>query len=852
MTELAVLLHGQTVVLGESGPFTIGRDAAANLRVNHRLVSRQHLIFTGGGALWSGCDLGAANGTYLGGKRIEAGSFFELRPGMELMLGNPVSGVSLRVIEAPRVGRARRAILDEPPVASSEWQPLRPHPDAHPKSGEEPRGDVIRVGRKADNDLVLDDSAVSGHHALVVDLGPGRLLVQDLRSTNGTYIDGVRVHCQEVGEGSIVSFGKSFFIATADGLESARPMVPESESEPASLSASQLSYRITDGSGPGREGKLLLDGVSFSVPPRSLLAVIGPSGAGKSTLLRAITGAIKPTSGQVLFSGLDMSVFAKSVAGRVGVVPQEDLVHRQLTARQALNYAAALRFPDDTSRAERAEAVNWAITELGLREHADIKVRSLSGGQRKRVSAAMELLTKPDLLLLDEPTSGLDPNLDREIMELLADLAHGTKHSPEGRTVVVVTHSTDNLDKADNVLLLAPGGRVAYFGPPAALTGYFGARQQDLSWAAIYSRLNSDPELVRDEFVASSLFRPAVEPVAAKRPARKLRSPRRRLLPQIATLLRRQTRLMLSDRYLVLFTIGLPVAVALLTLIVQASNGFLPASIIDDVGQPKSLLVIMTFGSVLMGLVPSVRQLVTERVIFAHEAGVGVRPGAYLLAKVLLLGLVVAMQSALLTSVILALNPHSENGIFTSLWVELFLASWATAWTCAGLGLFLSGLVRTVEQVMPLMVVLLMLQLVLGGGVLAVTSPGVNELSMLAPGRWGLAAGAASLDFNQNVTCRAEVLVKQTEDREVNKKAVEATDRANKEAADRAKDAGLPEPEAQTPEFRHTVVDCATVKDLDPLWDHTGRAWAIDLGALGGWFSVALIGTWAMLRRRLR
>jgi pSer/pThr/pTyr-binding forkhead associated (FHA) protein len=223
MTELAVVLEGRTVGLGATGPFTIGRDVAANLPVMHRLVSRQHLVLTGGGALWSGCDLGAANGTYLEGQRIAAGSFFELQPGMELMLGDPDDGVLLRFVEA---GRARRVAIDEQPADTSGWQPSRLDLGVGPNDREGSRGEVIKVGRRVDNDLVLEDSSVSGYHALVVPMETGRLLVQDLGSTNGTFIDGASVTCQEAGVGAIVSFGKTSYQVTDTGLVPVGQVVP--------------------------------------------------------------------------------------------------------------------------------------------------------------------------------------------------------------------------------------------------------------------------------------------------------------------------------------------------------------------------------------------------------------------------------------------------------------------------------------------------------------------------------------------------------------------------------------------------------------------------------------------------
>ena len=111
------------------------------------------------------------------------------------------------------------------------------------------------------------------------------------------------------------------------------------------------------------------------------------------------------------------------------------------------------------------------MAELGLTKHARTRADRLSGGQLKRVNVAQELLTKPSLLFLDEPTSGLDPGLDKSVMEQMRDLAH------DGRTVVVVTHSVANLDTCDRLLVLVPGGQIAYYGPPGEGLSYFGLRR---------------------------------------------------------------------------------------------------------------------------------------------------------------------------------------------------------------------------------------------------------------------------------------------------------------------------------------------------------------------------------------
>ncbi len=862
MTRLTLEIDGTTVSVSPSQSIVIGRDAACQARVTHELVSRRHLEVSFAGGQWTARDLGTLNGTYLDGLRLAANVPARLQSGTTVLLGDPATGARVRVLavggpEAPH-----------PHAALGSRLPLSPSTHVAPDSSRAGRDSLgftasagpVTIGRAPDNTIVIHDPMVSAHHTRISPRATGTYLVEDLRSTNGTFVDGVRVDTCELRTGSVLSLGKVFWRATPSGLvQIAQAQTSTDGPGEVALSVSRVTFTVPttrrereSGAGPV---KTLLDGVTVNVPPRSLVAVIGPSGAGKSTMLKTMTGALKPDQGQVLFNGLDMSVFASSIADRVGMVPQDDLLHDDLTARQALGYAARLRFPDDTSAEERAAAVEWTLRELGLTDHADRRIRQLSGGQRKRVSTAMELLTKPDLLFLDEPTSGLDPNLDREVMELLRALAHGTPNSPDGRTVVVITHSTDNLDKADLVLLLAPGGKVAYFGPPGELREFFTPHlAEDFSYSGMYNLIAAHPEQARAEFASSRLAPRPASIVSQKGSPNETNSRmrRRRLLPQTLTLLGRQARLMISDRSLLMFTIALPIVVGLLTLAVQAEDGFNAATVSKAVGEPRILLVVLVFGAVLMGMVPSVRQLVGERAIFVREASVGVRPSAYLASKVALLGVVCALQSALMVTVALSLNPHPARGVAGPLGWELFVVALGTSWACSVMGLLLSGLVTTSDQVMPLMVLVLMFQLVMCGGVLDVTAPGITQASLISPSRWGYAAGASSLDFNRNITCNSQILVKAKEDEEVNRKAKEATDDANQRAADKATKNGMPAPTPEKAKVQNTVVDCATVDGQDRLWEPTGVRWFGNLLGLALWFAAYAGGTYFALRRVAR
>ena len=243
-----------------------------------------------------------------------------------------------------------------------------------------------------------------------------------------------------LGPTDIVGVGHSTFRIVGDRLEE---FVDTGE---VSFSARHLTVTV-DG------GKQILKDVSFGVPEKSLIAVIGPSGSGKSTLLKALTGYRPANQGDVLYDNRNLYKQFAELRQRIGLVPQDDILHKELTVKKALKYAAKLRFPADTTAAEREARIDEVLRELKLDIHKEKKVTSLSGGQRKRVSVALELLTKPSLIFLDEPTSGLDPGMDRDVMQLLRGLAD------DGRTVLVVTHSVAELAICDKLLVMAPGRR---------------------------------------------------------------------------------------------------------------------------------------------------------------------------------------------------------------------------------------------------------------------------------------------------------------------------------------------------------------------------------------------------------
>jgi ABC transport system ATP-binding/permease protein len=480
------------------------------------------------------------------------------------------------------------------------------------------------------------------------------------------------------------------------------------------------------------------------MPEKCLVGVIGPSGAGKSTLLGAMTGMRPADTGTVLYDNRDLYQDYAELRHRIGLVPQENILHTQLTARRALQYSAELRFPADTTAAERNARVAEVMEELGLAKHAETRADRLSGGQLKRMNVAQELLTRPSLLFLDEPTSGLDPGLDKSVMLQLRDLAH------DGRTIIVVTHSVLNLMVCDRLLILAPGGRTAFYGPPGEALGYFGLAD----WADLFQAFDLYPD--RDwagEFAASLVHaRYAAaqrRPNAAQPDDRQLAPAQRRLrLRQYATLTRRYARVIAADRGYVLFMGLLPIMLGLLIRFVPAMQGLAGP---NGNMSAQELLQILVTCACLAGTASSVRELVKERPIYVRELAAGLSSGAYLLSKLTLLGAVSVVQSCVIVLLGVAGRQMPAHGALLKSYplLELIIAIAVLAVTSMCLGLLVSAFVSTSEKAMPFLVMLTMFQVILSGGVLPFNGmTGLSQLSWIAPARWGFAAGASTVNLN--------------------------------------------------------------------------------------------------------
>ena len=639
----------------------------------------------------------------------------------------PISQPALESVTAMGPTAAPRS--SEGNLATSMLKILRPG-----RPAEAPPGS-IKIGRATDNDIVIPDVLASRHHATLVP-GPSGTEIRDARSINGTFVNGARVESALLNDGDVVTIGN------VDLVFSGGTLVRRTETEAATRTGGLDVHGVTwtiEGN------KTLLDNISIAARPGTLTAVIGPSGAGKSTFARLVAGYTHPTTGTVAFEGHDIHAEYASLRSRIGMVPQDDVVHGQLTVNQALMYAAELRLPPDTTKEDCRQVVAQVLEELEMTRHADTRVDKLSGGQRKRASVALELLTGPSLLILDEPTSGLDPALDRQVMTMLRQLADA------GRVVLVVTHSLTYLDVCDQVLLLAPGGKTAFYGSP----GQIGPSMGTTNWADIFSSVAGDPEAANRRFLAQHGPPPPQPP--AQKPA-DLGSPTRTSVrKQFSTISRRQVRLVVSDRGYFAFLMLLPFIMGVLSLSVPGDVGFgVPVPAIQGgpaPNEPGQILVMLNVGAIFMGTALTIRALIGERAIFRREQAVGLSTTAYLLAKIFVFTVFAVIQSAIVTSIAVLGKGWGEGAVTSGAVIgnrslELFADIAVTCVAAAMVGLALSALAKSNEQIMPLLVVAIMSQLVFSGGMIPVTDRIVlDQMSWFTPARWGFATSASTVDL---------------------------------------------------------------------------------------------------------
>lgn len=476
----------------------------------------------------------------------------------------------------------------------------------------------------------------------------------------------------------------------------------------------------------GEEELALLDALDLRVPTGHFMAIVGPSGCGKSTLLKLIAGIHQESSGRILWNGRNLSEEGDLEASEIGYVPQFSIAYESLSVGENLAAAVRLRAATKNQQAFQ-DLVDRVLQSTGLEALRDRPVRVLSGGQRRRLSLALELVTDPVLLLCDEVTSGLDPRSEQEVVELMHQLS---RH--EHRLVIHVTHSLANLELYDSILVLMEG-RIVYHGPPRALEHYYSVdRAED-----IYRRLE---QRRAEDWAASwakhrSAYASALPAGTAPTPAGSISARTPGAVAQTLTLFLRRWRLFFRDRGQLLLQgsilIAFPLLVTLFALDgvepTRRLSESLPASLDEYEAERAAITFNLNLGGLVSGLVMfqvilltlmgannAAREVAGERAIFEKEKLGGVRPGAYLASKLCFLTILVLLQSCWMTVFVQALCelPSRSMGAHFLL---LLLVNGAMTSICLGI----SSLVRSADQASLLSIYLVGFQLPLSGAILA-------------------------------------------------------------------------------------------------------------------------------------
>lgn len=672
-------------VLGQPSEVVVGRSSSAQICINNNVVSSQHaqLIFDANGNLHV-IDMNSSNGTFLNDRKLEPGVPYQVRSTDRLYFSG-LAGVELVFnpdnYEMVKVQRSSSVKI----TGDNNFSTTNILEKFNGKR-------LLTVGRNPDCDVFLGHNSISRNHATIEKKGANEFVLMDLGSLNGTYVNGRRVNgSMKVNQNDTIIIGR--FQLSLSGI------VKDLTQEVA-IRTERIVKQFDN-------GKIGLHECSFEIPSKSLLAVMGPSGCGKSTLLKALNGDSPPSSGRVFISGLELNENYDYLKTQIGYVPQDDIVHRELTVEQSLYYAAKLRLEhsDSTFIQQKIEQV---LKDLNIAHIRNNLVGKISGGQRKRVSIAVEILTDPLILFLDEPTSPLDPQTIEEFLEILRNLSN------KGTTVIMVTHKPEDLNYMDTVFFMAEGGHKVFQGDTSTYLNHFNVDDT----IKVYAQL-AMPHASKwiDNHKQNH---PALGLMQA--PKEKQNSRNANFFHQFWWLTIRYFNIKLNDRVNTFVMIGqAPIIAGLICLIFKDISPAVP--------------FLLAVSAVWFGTNNAAREIVGESPIYKRERMFNQGIVAYMLSKITVLGTFAAIQSLLFTLIIsfnfAGSDPSWDAPGSTFLWMLLVSLS------ASMMGLLLSAIVSTSEKVMTLVPIALIPQIMLAGIVAKISSPFVEILSYLTLSRWG-------------------------------------------------------------------------------------------------------------------
>ncbi|MFN6472463.1 MAG: ATP-binding cassette domain-containing protein [Nostoc sp. SerVER01] len=658
-------------------------------------------------------DKPSTNGLYIDGIRITPESGYSLKNGTEIRIGQN----------------------SQDQIVLKYYNPTQPSPNnTQQLQRVSLKNRSVLLGRDLNATLPLEAPTVSRRHATIDTDAQGRYILRDY-STNGVFINGQKVNSTAVlPAGATIRIGPFTLVLRGDELQIL------DRGNQIRLDACNLVIQDRD--------KRRLDDISIPIEPGQFVALVGGSGAGKSTLMRTLLGVEQTTQGVVYLNGENLRNNFNMYRTHIGYVPQDDIIHQELTVSEVLTYAAKLRLPPDI---DVTQVVEKTLQDVEMSHRRDAKVSELSGGQRKRVSIGVELLADPKLFFLDEPTSGLDPGLDKKMMQLLRKLAD------QGRTVILVTHATTNIKLCDRVVFLGRGGRLCYFGPPDECLQFFGVKDD---FADIYNQLEK-PENIIDQankFRQSDDYRRYIDNHLNS--GTQLResnivnnhSHGISFWEQLNILTQRYFQILKRDRVnLSLALLTAPISISLMTFAIRDQDPLVLGEQPDPALAPLALRVLFVFtcAALWVGLSSSLQEIVKESAIYLRERLVNLGLFAYLGSKVAILSLLAGLQTLLMTVVIFLFFKSPELELISWQW-GLIITTFLTLLTSFSLGLFISAFVKNTSQANSALPLLLLPQFIFSG-VLFKMEGIASKVSWLMLSRWSVGAYGTLVNLNQLV-----------------------------------------------------------------------------------------------------
>lgn len=516
----------------------------------------------------------------------------------------------------------------------------------------------------------------------------------------------------------------------------------------ASRTTGLAAYRL----GLTVDGHETLSGISFTARPGTLTAVIGPSAARNSALLGLLAGTRELHAGRVTVDGHDVHADPESTRAHIGVVPRDDHLQGQLTVEQALGYAAELRLPPDTLPDQRDRVVGQVLDELELTPHRDTRIRKLPPEVGRCAAMAIELITRPSLLVVDEPAAGLDAAQQRHVMAILR------RQAGIGCAVVAALSapaSLPDVNMCDQVLVLTATGKVAYLGTPLQVETSMGTTD----WSRVVAQAGADPEGAHRAFRARPQSAALAGPpdVAAPEPA----APRLPSGRQLRVLAGRELRLLVANRAYFAFLLLLPFALAGVALLVPGDSGLArPGPGGTNAHEALELLAALNVAAVMLGTALTIRAMAGEHRFFRREQQLGLSAPAYAAAKIGVYSVAAAAWTAVSFGIVVAVKggPGHSAVLLHNATVELYVSVAATAIVSAIIGLALSVLGTSLREVLPLLVPVVLAAALFNGSLVQLVGHwGLQQISWLVPARWGFAASASTANLRRVDPLAADV-----------------------------------------------------------------------------------------------